>query len=79
MALLAARAKTEMLPYNCRTNLIPTDLNLLTEYGDISLPSGKTDGIVSDEDDSSEVSYSANPEAKNKIQVECESGNIQIR
>lgn len=53
--------------------------NLLTEYGDISLPSGKTDGIVSDEDDSSEVSYSANPEAKNKIQVECESGNIQIR
>ena len=53
--------------------------NLLTEYGDISLPSGKADGIVSDEDDSSEVSYSANPEAKNKIQVECESGNIQIR
>ena len=52
--------------------------NLLTEYGDISLPSGKTDGIVSDEDDSSEVSYSANPEAKNKIQVECESGNIRI-
>ena len=47
--------------------------NLLTEYGDISLPSGKADGIVSDEDDSSEVSYSANPEAKNKIQVECES------
>ena len=53
--------------------------NLLTEYGDVSLPSGKADGIVSDEDDSSEVSYSANPEAKNKIQVECESGNIQIR
>lgn len=53
--------------------------NLLTQYGDISLPSGKADGIVSDEDDSSEVSYSANPEAKNKIQVECESGNIQIR
>lgn len=29
LALLAARAKTEMLPYNCRTNLIPTDLIFL--------------------------------------------------
>ena len=54
--------------------------NLLTEYGVCPDPlPAKLDGIVSDETDSSEVSYSANPEAKNKIQVECESGNIQIR
>lgn len=53
--------------------------NLHTEYGEIALPSAKETALISEEEDSSEVSYSANPEAKNKIQVECESGNIQIR
>ena len=52
--------------------------NLHTEYGEIALPSAKETALISEEEDSSEVSYRTNSEAKHKIQVECENGNIRI-
>ena len=52
--------------------------NLHTEYGEIALPSAKETALISEEEDSFEVSYRTNSEAKHKIQVECENGNIRI-
>ena len=58
--------------------MIPTDSISTQNNGEIALPSAKETALISEEEDSSEVSYRTNSEAKHKIQVECENGNIRI-
>lgn len=53
--------------------------DLVTEYGEISLPADQNDALIREDESSGKVSFHTNPGAKCQIQAECEDGNIQIR
>lgn len=53
--------------------------DLVTEYGEISLPTDQNNALIREDESSGKVSFQTNSEAKYQIQAECEDGNIEIK